>query len=56
MVDCSREAAILMISGRGGDLLMFGLLAAKITPSKGSQLTCTHLREFNVGSITRNCP
>ena len=29
MYDCSREEAVFIIAGRGGDLFIFGFLAVK---------------------------
>ena len=47
MYDCSREEAVFIIVGRGGDLFIFGFLLVKQIHSKRSQLTCTHLIQTN---------
>ena len=46
MYDCSREEAVFMIVGRGGDLFIFEFLAVNRIPSKRSLLTCTHFIHY----------
>ena len=47
MYDCSREEAVFILVGRGGDLFIFEFLAANWIPSKESQLTRTHFIQHN---------